>query len=83
MAVTGGSGEPLSITKEWQMSRTSDDLRRMAVECRRLAATCNTPEAEEALVIAAAELDDEALRTEAATKPFMLGASSEGPSNLA
>jgi hypothetical protein len=43
-----------------KMSRTPDDLREMAQECRRLASTCDTPEAEHALRGAASEMDLEA-----------------------
>lgn len=42
------------------MSRTSDDLRQMAEECRRLASTCSTPEAGHALSDTASEMDAEA-----------------------
>ena len=44
------------------MSRTSDDLRQMAQECRRLASTCDTPEAQQALKGTAREMDVEALQ---------------------
>ena len=50
------------------MSRTAKDLREMAVECRRLASTCNTTEAEDALNTAALELDESSERQDALSK---------------
>jgi hypothetical protein len=47
-----------------KMSRTPDDLRQMAQECRRLASTCDTPEAERALRGTAREMDLEAGQNE-------------------
>jgi hypothetical protein len=46
------------------MTRTPGDLRHMASECRRLAVTCESHEAEQALGHSAREMDVEALRME-------------------
>jgi hypothetical protein len=51
------------------MSRTPDDLREMAQECRRLASTCDSLEAEQALSGAASEMDAEARQDELGALP--------------